>query len=309
MLGISGLCIVFCLSVGVEGGESLQRPDELPEFLPARDPQAGDSVQAARAGVTVIHARLTLAFGAVQLSLGRDAEDAVRLLQLLLAGVIADAAGLLLALLWTAGFLPAFLEPSAAAVLLAKPVPRWWLLTGKYLGVLVFLALQATIFVAGTWFGLGLATGVWIPEYWLCIPLLLLHFAVMYSISVLLAVCTRSTVACVFGSILFWLLCWGVNYGRHSLAALPYLDAEAAAFPSAVGGFVEMVYWVLPKPADFGMILQDALQAGSHFGTIASFDAVQQNNLFYPVLSVLSSLLFAVAILSVAARQLATTDY
>ena len=41
-----------------------------------------------------------------------------------LAGVVADTAGVLLALLWTAGFLPTFLEPAAVTVLLAKPAPR-----------------------------------------------------------------------------------------------------------------------------------------------------------------------------------------
>ncbi len=47
--------------------------------------------------------------------------------------------------------------------------------------------------------------------YWWCIPLLLLQFAIFYSFSVLLGVITRSTVACVFGAVLFWLLAWGIN--------------------------------------------------------------------------------------------------
>jgi len=64
------------------------------------------------------------------------------------------------------------------------------------------------LFVVLTWFALGLRTNVWDMTYWWCIPLLLLQFAVLYSFSVLLAVTTRSTVACVFGSLLFWLLAW-----------------------------------------------------------------------------------------------------
>ena len=61
---------------------------------------------------------------------------------------MADAVGLLLALLWTASFLPTFLEPAAVAVLLAKPVPRWQLLVGKFAGVLAFVAFQAARFPA-----------------------------------------------------------------------------------------------------------------------------------------------------------------
>jgi ABC-type transport system involved in multi-copper enzyme maturation permease subunit len=44
-------------------------------------------------------------------------------------------------------------------VLLAKPAPRWAILAGKYLGVVLFVALHATLFVGGTWLGMGVATG------------------------------------------------------------------------------------------------------------------------------------------------------
>jgi ABC-type transport system involved in multi-copper enzyme maturation permease subunit len=235
----------------------------------------------------------------------RDAEDAVHLLQLLLAGGVADALGILLALTWTAGFLPAFLEPSAASVLLSKPAPRWSLLVGKYLGVLAFVAFQATVFVAGTWCALGLRTGVWSPGYLLCIPLLLLHFAIFFSCSAFIAVCTRSTVACVLGSVLFWLLCWGLNYGHHAVVSMPQLQALAPPFHVVV----DVVYWVLPKPADLGMVLFDALQAGNSFSRLFDYQTLQNQGAFCPELSILSSVLFTVATLVAAAWQLEATDY
>ena len=52
-------------------------------------------------------------------------------------------------------------------------MPRWSLLAGKFLGVLAFVALQASLFVGGTWLALGLRTGVWDPTYFLCVPILL----------------------------------------------------------------------------------------------------------------------------------------
>src|SRR5437588_606804 len=82
------------------------------------------------------------------------------------------------ALVWTAGFVPTFLEPSAASVLLAKPAARWQLLLGKYLGVLTFVGSQVLLFVVLTWLALGVRTRVWDMTYWWCIPLLLLQFAV-----------------------------------------------------------------------------------------------------------------------------------
>ena len=143
----------------------------------------------------------------------------------MLAAGVADTLGLLLTLIWTAGFLPGFLAPQAVAVLLAKPVPRWTLLAGKYIGVLAFVLAQAAYFVGGTWLALGLRTGVWDPTYLLSIPLLLLQFAVFFSFSLLLAVCSRSTVVCVSGSIAFWAVCWAINFGRHAVMASPAAQA------------------------------------------------------------------------------------
>src|SRR5262245_37933916 len=156
VLTVTGLCVLGCLSVGVTGGE------------------------------------LTLAFGAVRLPMNHDPANSVRFVQVVLALGVADGLGLLLILVWTAGFLPAFVDPAAAAVMLAKPVPRWSLLAGKYLGVLAFVGVNAVLFVGGTWLALGLRTGVWDAAYFWCVPLLLAHFAVFFSVSTLLAVATRS---------------------------------------------------------------------------------------------------------------------
>ena len=218
---------------------------------------------------------------------------------------VADTFGILLTLIWTAGFLPTFLDPSAAAVLLAKPVPRWSSLVGKYLGVLAFVLFQAVVFVGGTWVALGLRTGEWPAAYLLSVPLLLLHFAIFFSFSTFVAVCTRSTVACVFGSILFWLLCWGMNFGRHAVVGMPEMQGMSGSF----SGLVEAGYWVLPKPADLLLVLFDALGAGAHVPLAKEFQAVQAQGAFHPELSILASLAFAVAVLAVAARQFVTTDY
>jgi hypothetical protein len=305
MLCVSLLCTLLCLSIGVEGGTKLNHTDGPAEFLPRNDPRAQDPAKAAEHGVDVVGGDLTLAFGAIRIPLGRDAEDSVRFVQALLGLGVADATGLLLVLIWTAGFLPTFLEPSSAAVMLAKPVPRWSLLAGKYLGVLAFVAVQALVFVGGTWLALGVKTGVWDPSYFLCVPMLLIHFAIFYSFSVLLAVATRSTVACVFGSILFWMLCWGMNYGRHAAVALTDLHGATGHFSWAV----EVGYWVLPKPADMSIMLIDSLQAGKFFGSVLEYQRVQEMGAYQPGLSLLTSLLFAAAVLGLSAWEFVHTDY
>ncbi len=336
MLGVSVLCIALCLSVSIEGDVPLQYggPDR-PELLPRSD-LAGASVAAAgvvaggagqslgawsipspfysreyqqvakaqRHGVPLARGRLTLAFGAIPIDLTRDRLHAVRILQGVLASWVADAAGLLLALMWTAGFLPSFLDSSAAAVLLAKPVPRWSLLAGKFLGVLVFVAFQGLVFVGGTWLALGLRTGVWAPTYFLCLPVLLLHFAVFYSFSALLAVTTRSTVACVFGSILFWLVCWGMNFGRHAALALAELN-DLQSF----GVVSELAYWVLPKPLDFHLALVQVLQADDLAVRVVDVQGLAERGAWSPGLSILASVLAGGTLLATAAYEFVKADY
>jgi hypothetical protein len=299
MLSVSGACILFCLSVGVSGDTSLRRTDDQPDFLPRDQSSSADSERLEKSGVDVISGDLTLGFGAMRVQLGRDREDAVRFIQLILAGGVADAAGILLVLIWTAGFLPTFLEPHAACVLLAKPLPRWSLLLGKYFGVIVFVAMQAALFVGGTSLALGIRTGVWDGLYLMAIPMLLVHFSIFFSVSVLIAVCTRNTVACVFGSVAFWFLCWGMNFGRHMIQALP--DTGSASAGSLA--IVEAGYWILPKPADLGLMLYDALQADSFFSRVTLATT------YHPAASLAASFAFAIVVLIVSSRRLATTDY
>jgi ABC-type transport system involved in multi-copper enzyme maturation permease subunit len=239
MLAVSLVCILFCLSVGVTGGD----PQE--EWLPATEQV--DPEKAKKSGLEQVKGELAL----------------------------------------------------------AKPVPRWSLLVGKFLGVLAFLAFQAVLFVGGTWLALGLGTGVYDPLYLWAIPLLLLHFAVFYSFSTYLAVCTRSTVACITGSLLFWLTCWGINYGRHIVVGLPKLEEMGPSFL----GLVEVCYWIVPKPADLNYLLFENLQAGNFFNRAFDFQTVIARGAFHLELSILSSCLFAVVVLALACWQFVTTDY
>jgi hypothetical protein len=180
------------------------------------------------------------------------------------------------------------------------------LLLGKYLGVLAFAGFQITVFIVGTWLALGVRTGFWVNSYLWGIPLLLLQFASVYSFSVLLAVWTRSTLACVFGSVAFWFLCWGMNYGRHCVIAL---ESSMPPLSPLLRGLTEAGYWILPKPVDLLVLLHTALDVGESFRTLPELKTVQDLGAFHPVASLLASLCFAAALVLIAARQLATTDY
>jgi ABC-type transport system involved in multi-copper enzyme maturation permease subunit len=301
MLGLTILCTVFCFGISVNGDDEPPRhPDQLPTYMP----RSQDTPEVRAEGVRVVSGRVALGFGLFQFDISKKRDDSVRLIQLWLAGILADTAGVLLAVLWTAGFLPGFLEPHSVAVLLAKPAPRWSLLVGKYLGVVLFVGLHAVLFVAGTWLGMGFSTNVWDPRYWLAVPLLILNFAIFYAFSSFLAVWTRSTVVCIFGTLLFWLLCWAMNLTRHHLVGFDVQGiTPAAAF------LVESGYWILPKPLDLSGLFFEIMQAADYSTPIPELVAIKEKGQWYPELSLLTSMTFAGIILGFAAYEFRKTDY
>jgi ABC-type transport system involved in multi-copper enzyme maturation permease subunit len=242
--------------------------------------------------------------GGVQVVDGVPHDVAIRYLQFLLSGVIADTLGVLLALVWTAGFLPSFIEPVAVSVLLVKPPRRATLFLARFAGVALFVGVQAALFVAATGLALGVRTGVWGGGYWLSVPLLLAQFAVFYSFSALLAVATKNAAGCLVGTLLFWLLCWAMNYGRHALAGLQLTEATPELLRTA-----DLVYWVLPKPADFSLILYDALDADRFTTPWVEFRRVQDAGLFHPLRSVASSLTVGALLLALAVYEFVHDDY
>jgi hypothetical protein len=296
---VAGVAIVFCLSMRVEGEPPLPvEQGEARMRLPLEEAQRIGSARAE--GLDVASCEVRFLCGAIRVPYRHYPDDAVLFVQLLLASFFADTAGVLLALIWTAGFLPGFLEAARSSVLLVKPTPRWALLTGQYLGVLAFVALQTTAFVGGTWLALGLATGEWTPAYLLCIPILLLHFAVFFALSAWLAVRTRSTTICLVGSVGFWLLCWFVNHGWHAAQATPSAETP---------WWLATAYWVLPKPADLNWLLFELLHADNFFGRLLNYTGLRAHGGLGLAASVLTSLLFAVAVLISSARRFARLDY
>lgn len=206
----------------------------------------------ALAALVCLTARVDAETGAVDLIFGRLTLSSTGELLWLLASGIGGAAGVLTVLTATAGYVPAFLEPSTAPVLMSKPMSRAALLLGRVAGVVVFVALHAGLFVGATWAGVGIATGTWPAAYWLAWPLLVVQFLPFFAVSVLLAVATRDAIAALLGSLIFWLTAWAINVGRHL-----FLGNEGPTRRFA--HTVELCYQALPRPVDFGLALSDAL--------------------------------------------------
>lgn len=307
LCAVTGVCVLFCLSVSISGDAPWLPvgPGEEPHMIPAAQAKKMrlDPDTARTEGVDVVTGEMSLGFGAVRVPLARTRVEAVRFLQVILAGGVAGA-GVLLALVWTAGFLPSFLDPAAASVLLAKPSSRWGVLVGKVAGVTLAVAGSALVFVATTWLALGARTSVWDGRYFLAVPLIVIHFLAFFSISALFAVYTRSAVAAALAALFIWAVCAGVNITRHELVV-----RHGSPTPRPAVWALEAGYWLLPKPADYNLLLTDALGAEQFFYKADEYKALQTRGEFRGEWSVLTAIVFPVAMLVLAGRALARTDY
>lgn len=124
---------------------------------------------------------------------------------------------IILAVLSTSSILPDFLGSGAVELSLSKPIGRVRLLAYKILGAVLFALLQTLVGVIVAYLLVGLKFDIWLHGMLWAIPLITLQFVYVYSFSALLAVVTRSTLACVIGTILFGLAIFVVQFSSNRL--------------------------------------------------------------------------------------------
>jgi len=127
-----------------------------------------------------------------------------------------------LALISTAGIFPDFIAEGSIGIPLSKPVGRLRLFIMKFLGALLFVALQVGVFTAVVFLAIGLRVGEWNFTVFWAVPLITFVFALLYSVAVFLGVWTRSTLFALLGAIAVWVVSWFVHLMEDSFYALAY---------------------------------------------------------------------------------------
>jgi ABC-type transport system involved in multi-copper enzyme maturation permease subunit len=125
--------------------------------------------------------------------------------------------GIILALVSTAGIIPEFVAGGSVDLYLSKPISRLRLFLTKYLTGLIFVAMQVSFFAVACFILIGIRAGAWDFKMFLAIPVCLLVFSYLFCICALLGLVTRSTVAALLLTILFWLLIFGIDTSAHFL--------------------------------------------------------------------------------------------
>jgi hypothetical protein len=122
--------------------------------------------------------------------------------------------GSILGLISTAGIFPDFMAGGSIDLYLSKPISRLRLFLTKYVGGLLFVTLQMSVFALASFLLLGIRGGAWEGAVFLSIPLVVLMFSYLFAFCVLLGVLTRSTIAAMMLTFLFWFVLWGVHVAQ-----------------------------------------------------------------------------------------------
>ena len=150
--------------------------------------------------------KLSLFFGALPLSgeAGFPLFQQVFFIENVIVGYVGSTIAVLISIIISAFFIPNMLRKGSIDMLLVKPISRFALLLYKFVGGLTFIFLNTVVAVVGIWAALGFRSGIWGVAFLETILVLTFFFAILYSVSTLFGVLTRSPIAAILLTVGVW---------------------------------------------------------------------------------------------------------
>ena len=140
----------------------------------------------------------------------------------------------------TAGVIPDALEKGTVDLYLSKPIARWQLLLGKYLGSVAVMFLNILYFIGGLWLIVGVKVGVWNMQFLLSAFLLTYVFAALYAVVAFFGVVSRNMAIAIIAGILYFMLIAGPLESRQTGL---YLLSESGIYR----GILDGLYYIFPQ--------------------------------------------------------------
>lgn len=174
---------------------------------------------------------------------------------------LGSAIALLISMIITSFFIPNMLRKGSIDLLVSKPIGRSQLLIYKYVGGLTFIFILSTISIGGVWLAIALRSGHWDPSFLVVIPVLTFTFAILYSVSTLVAVFTRSPIAAMLISVGFAVFLYIVGQVK---TIFDRLKVEASDnIPEWAFTLVDTINNVLPRYKDLDKLTSKLIGEGT----------------------------------------------
>jgi ABC-type transport system involved in multi-copper enzyme maturation permease subunit len=188
-------------------------------------------------------------------SRGEDVQRLVRQVHGAIAAFLFTA-GMFLAVFASAGLIPSVFEPGRIELLLSKPVERYHILLGRYIGNVLVIAANIFYLVFAIWVIFGIKTGVWTYGFLWSSVLTVFMFAVLLTVVVLVGVLWESAAVTT-------MVTFGIMILSPILAQQRTLERLLTSETSR--NIVRALYYALPKVFDLGRLAR-ALVLGEPVG-------------------------------------------
>ena len=129
-------------------------------------------------------------------------------------------AATILALVSTSSVFTDFMSAGSIEMVLSKPISRVRVFLIKFIGSLLFVFVQVLLFCTGVFICVGIRIDEWIWPIFAAVPLVTIFFSYLYAFNVLMGLVTRSGLAALLFTALFWLLLFAVQSGEGALSTI-----------------------------------------------------------------------------------------
>ena len=129
-------------------------------------------------------------------------------------------AATILALVSTSSVFPDFMSAGSIEMVLSKPISRVRVFLIKFIGSLLFVFVQVLLFCTGVFICVGIRIDEWIWPIFAAVPLVTIFFSYLYAFNVLMGLVTRSGLAALLFTALFWFLLFAVQSGEGALSTI-----------------------------------------------------------------------------------------
>jgi ABC-type transport system involved in multi-copper enzyme maturation permease subunit len=141
-----------------------------------------------------------------------------------------------------AGYFPGMLEAGNVDLMMSKPIRRWHIYFGKYVGGLLLFSLILLIAYVLIFVGVGFKTGIWHWKFFGALPMTLFSLALLFSIIAWVGLWTRSTLmSAILGLVYYVIVDSAVGY-LGDLGGTPFL-----ANVPAIKQMGEIVKFIFPS--------------------------------------------------------------
>ena len=161
--------------------------------------------------------------------------------------VLLFTAGIFLSLFATSSLIPSLLQPGFVDLFLSKPVSRYEIIIGRYLGSVLVVAFNILYLVMCSGLILSIKTGLWNFGFIWSALIIITTFAVLFSLMTLLGVLSKNGPLSLM-----------ITYLILFLSPLLLARNEIYALLSSkyYGYLIDGLYYFLPKTAELGDITQ-----------------------------------------------------